>query len=138
MKAIEQAETGYPLIDASIRALKTHYFLHNRWRMVLASFMTKVLGLDWRWGEAFMARYLVDHDEMVNVGNWQWCAGIGADPRPFRLFNPIRQAKAHDPDGTFIKTFIPELRSLSCEILHDPLNHKIPGYPPPSLIITNK
>ncbi len=122
--------TGYPIVDAGIRQLKKEKWLHNRMRMILASFLTKVLLVDWRIGEAFFKEHLLDYDEVVNVGNWQWSASVGADPKPFRLFNPILQAKRYDPDCEYIKRYLPEISHLPCSILTDPLNHQLPYHKP--------
>jgi deoxyribodipyrimidine photo-lyase len=101
------AETGYDLVDAGIRELVETGFMHNRVRMVVASFLTKHLLCDWRWGEQFFAQYLLDYELASNVGNWQWCAGIGVDAAPyFRIFNPIEQQKKYDPEGVYVKRWL--------------------------------
>ena len=98
-----RAETGYPLVDAGVRELVETGFMHNRVRMVAASFLTKHLLCDWRWGERFFARHLYDFELASNVGGWQWCAGIGADAAPyFRIFNPAEQQKKFDPQGSYV------------------------------------
>jgi deoxyribodipyrimidine photo-lyase len=99
-------------------------------RMILASFLTKDLLVDWRIGEQFFKKYLIDYDEVVNIGNWQWCASVGPDPRPFRMFNPILQAKKYDPQARYIKKYLPELKNYPPEELHDPLKHKLRYHPP--------
>lgn len=124
------AKTGYPIIDAAIRQLKEEGWLHNRARMIVASFLTKDLLSDWRIGEKFFMEYLLDYDEVVNVGNWQWSASVGPDPRPLRIFNPILQAKKFDPYAFYIKKYLPELKNLPPEVLHDPLNHNLPYHSP--------
>lgn len=102
--------TGYPLVDAGMRQLNATGFMHNRLRMVTASFLTKHLLLDWRLGEAYFAQKLIDYDLASNNGGWQWAAGCGVDAAPyFRIFNPTLQTKKFDPDQTFIKKWIPEL-----------------------------
>lgn len=102
-------ETGYPLVDAGMRELNSTGFMHNRVRMVCASFLTKHLLIDWRWGERYFARRLLDFDLSANVGNWQWAAGCGADAQPyFRIFNPLLQAKKFDPNHKYILTYCPE------------------------------
>ncbi|MCS7049957.1 MAG: deoxyribodipyrimidine photo-lyase, partial [Verrucomicrobiae bacterium] len=101
------AETGYDLVDAGIRELVSTGFMHNRVRMVVASFLTKHLLCDWRWGEHFFAQYLLDFEQASNVGSWQWCAGIGADAAPyFRIFNPTEQQKKFDPDGNYVRHWL--------------------------------
>jgi len=98
-----RAETGYPLVDAGVRELIETGFMHNRVRMVAASFLTKHLLCDWRWGERFFARHLYDFELASNVGGWQWCAGVGADAAPyFRIFNPAEQQKKFDPKGEYV------------------------------------
>jgi deoxyribodipyrimidine photo-lyase len=101
--------TGYPLVDAGMRELNATGHMHNRVRMVVASFLTKHLLIDWRWGEAYFAEKLLDFEMASNNGNWQWCAGTGADAQPyFRIFNPIAQQQKFDPDFVYIKKWIPE------------------------------
>ncbi|MEO6133272.1 MAG: deoxyribodipyrimidine photo-lyase [Saprospiraceae bacterium] len=100
-------ETGYPLVDAGMRELNETGFMHNRVRMVIASFLTKHLLIDWRWGEAYFADKLLDYELSSNNGNWQWAAGCGCDAAPyFRIFNPYEQAKKFDPDAKYIKNWI--------------------------------
>ena len=108
-KRFENAETGYPLVDAAIRQLYETNWMHNRLRMVVASFLTKNLGYDWRIGEKWFQKYLIDYDEAVNIGNWQWSASVGADPKPVRIFNPLLQSERFDSDAKFIKKYIKEL-----------------------------
>lgn len=93
IEAFFEGKNGYPIVDAGIRQLEEEGWIHNRMRMILASFLTKDLIVDWRIGEEFFKKNLIDYDEVVNIGNWQWCASVGADPRPFRMLNPILQAK---------------------------------------------
>ncbi len=105
--------TGYPLVDAGMRELNQTGLMHNRVRMVVASFLTKHLLIDWRWGEAYFANTLLDFDLSANNGNWQWAAGCGCDAAPyFRIFNPTEQAKKFDPQQLYIKKWIPELNDL--------------------------
>lgn len=105
-----QGRTGYPLVDAGMRELNATGFMHNRIRMVAASFLTKHLLIDWRWGEAYFAKKLLDFDLAANNGGWQWAAGTGCDAAPyFRVFNPALQAAKFDPDSTYLKQWIPEL-----------------------------
>jgi len=129
-KAFVEGRTGYPIVDAGIRQLLSEGFMHNRARMIVASFLTKDLFIDWRLGEAFFREYLIDYDEVVNTGNWQWVASVGADPKPFRMFNPILQAKKFDPEARYIKNYLPELKDLPPYMLHNPLRYKLP-YPQP-------
>ncbi|WP_341273580.1 FAD-binding domain-containing protein [Olivibacter jilunii] len=105
-----QGKTGYPLVDAGMRQLNETGFMHNRVRMVVASFLCKHLLIDWRWGEAYFARKLQDYEQSSNVGNWQWAAGSGNDAAPyFRVFNPEIQLKKFDPKLVYAKRWIPEL-----------------------------
>lgn len=102
-------QTGFPLVDAGMRELNTTGFMHNRVRMLTASFLTKHLLLDWRWGEAYFAQKLLDYDLSANNGGWQWSAGTGTDAQPyFRVFNPITQAQKFDPEGHYIRHWVPE------------------------------
>ena len=106
--------TGYPLVDAGMRELNTTGFMHNRVRMVVASFLAKHLLVDWRWGEAYFAEKLLDFDLAANNGGWQWAAGSGCDAAPyFRVFNPTLQAKKFDPDGSYIRRWVPEWEGLN-------------------------
>jgi deoxyribodipyrimidine photo-lyase len=127
--------TGFPVVDAGMRELNATGFMHNRVRMIVASFLIKDLHVDWRLGERYFAQNLVDYDRTVNNGNWQWCASTGCDAQPyFRIFNPWLQQRRYDPDCTYIKTWIPELREIAPALLHSPdkLNNvAIPGYPAP-------
>jgi deoxyribodipyrimidine photo-lyase len=104
--------TGYPFVDAGMRELAATGFMHNRVRMNVASFLTKHLLLPWQWGERFFAEKLLDYDSSANTGNWQWAAGCGTDAAPyFRIFNPASQAKKFDPDGIYIRKWIPEIET---------------------------
>lgn len=112
-------KTGFPIIDAGMRELNETGFMHNRVRMIVASFLTKDLHIDWRWGEEYFASKLIDYDSSVNVGNWQWAASTGCDAQPwFRIFNPWLQQKKFDPDCVYIKKWIPELEPISSKIIH--------------------
>jgi deoxyribodipyrimidine photo-lyase len=105
-----EGRTGYPIVDAGLRELNTTGFMHNRVRMIAASFLVKHLAIDWRWGEAYFARKLLDFELASNNGNWQWVAGTGCDAAPyFRVFNPQIQQKKFDRDGEYVKRWIPEL-----------------------------
>lgn len=108
-----EGKTGYPLVDAGMRELNETGFMHNRVRMVTASFLAKHLLIDWRWGEAYFAEKLLDYDLAANNGNWQWAAGCGCDAAPyFRIFNPTLQTKRFDPDLKYIKKWVPELETM--------------------------
>ena len=109
-----EGKTGYPLVDAGMHELNKTGFMHNRVRMVTASFLTKHLLIDWRWGEAYFAEKLLDYDLAANNGGWQWAAGSGNDAAPyFRIFNPMAQAEKFDSKGEYIKKWVPELNSLN-------------------------
>jgi deoxyribodipyrimidine photo-lyase len=106
-----KGETGYPLVDAGMRELNETGFMHNRVRMVVASFLCKHLLIDWRWGEAYFAEKLLDYDLSANNGNWQWAAGCGCDAAPyFRIFNPTAQTKKFDPEFKYIKKWIKDYK----------------------------
>ncbi|SCX91277.1 cryptochrome/photolyase family protein [Flavobacterium caeni] len=106
-------QTGYPIVDAGMRELNATGFMHNRVRMVVASFLCKHLLIDWRWGEAYFAEKLLDYEQSSNIGNWQWAAGSGVDAAPyFRIFNPTEQAKKFDKDLQYIRHWVPELETL--------------------------
>ena len=108
-----QGRTGYPLVDAGMRQLNTEHWMHNRVRMVVASFLTKHLLIDWRWGDAYFARKLLDYDLASNNGGWQWAAGSGADAAPyFRVFNPLLQLQKFDPQMAYVKKYVPEYNQL--------------------------
>ena len=109
-----KGETGYPIVDAGMRELNTTGFMHNRVRMIVASFLTKHLLIDWRWGEAYFAQKLLDFDLSANNGGWQWAAGSGCDAAPyFRIFNPYLQTTRFDKDLTYINKWVPELNEFS-------------------------
>jgi deoxyribodipyrimidine photo-lyase len=113
--------TGYPIVDAAMRELEATGFMHNRLRMVAASFLVKDLLCDWRWGERHFARKLLDYDLASNNGNWQWVASTGCDAQPwFRIFNPVAQSERFDPEGVYIRRFVPELRALDRDVIHAP------------------
>jgi deoxyribodipyrimidine photo-lyase len=114
--------TGYPLVDAGMRQLRREGWMHNRARMVVGSFLTKDLGIDWRWGERWFMRMLIDGDEANNNGNWQWIASVGTDPAPAfrRIYNPARQMETHDPDGRYVRRYVPELAAVPDEYLREP------------------
>ncbi len=113
--------TGYPIVDAAMKQLIQTGWMHNRLRMIVAAFLTKLLLIDWRKGERFFMQHLIDGDYASNNGGWQWAASTGADAVPyFRIFNPTRQSERFDPEGKFIKKFLPELSSLDKKSIHDP------------------
>jgi deoxyribodipyrimidine photo-lyase len=121
IEAWQQGRTGYPLVDAGMRQLATTGWMHNRVRMVAASFLVKDLLVDWRIGERWFRRLLVDGDITQNAGNWQWVAGTGPDAAPyFRVFNPVLQSRKFDPEGIYITTFVPELAALPPRWVHSP------------------
>ncbi|MEM0379487.1 MAG: deoxyribodipyrimidine photo-lyase [Nanopusillaceae archaeon] len=128
IKSFFEGKTGYPIVDAGIKQLKQEGWIHNRVRLILANFLVKDLLVDWRIGEKFFRKYLIDYDEVLNVGNWQWCASVGIDPLPLRLFNPIVQAKKYDPYCKYIKKYLGELKEIDCKALHNPIQYKIGNY----------
>ena len=116
-----EGRTGYPLVDAAMRQINQTGYMHNRLRMVTASFLTKDLGIDWRWGERYFAIHLLDYDLAANTGGWQWAASTGCDAQPyFRIFNPISQSEKFDAQGKFIRRYVPELAFLPDRALHAP------------------
>lgn len=132
-----EAKTGVPIVDAGVNELLQTGTMHNRIRMVCASFFTKDLLLPWQWGEAFFAKHLLDYDAASNILSWQWSAGTGIDPQPyFRIFNPYLQSKKFDKDAHYIKMFCPVLNDVEAKLLHneDALFTNItPNYPKPIL-----
>jgi deoxyribodipyrimidine photo-lyase len=116
-----EGRTGYPLVDAAMHQINQTGYMHNRLRMVVASFLTKDLGLDWRWGERYFALHLNDFDLAANNGGWQWAASSGCDAQPyFRIFNPVAQSEKFDPDGRFIRRYLPQLAALPDKLIHAP------------------
>ncbi|HSV82919.1 MAG TPA: deoxyribodipyrimidine photo-lyase, partial [Ramlibacter sp.] len=116
-----EGRTGYPLVDAAMAQINRTGYMHNRLRMVAASFLCKDLGLDWRWGERYFAEQLNDYDLAANNGGWQWAASTGCDAQPwFRIFNPVSQGQRFDPDGDFILRYLPQLAGLPKAALHAP------------------
>lgn len=116
-----EARTGYPLVDAAMRQLNQTGYMHNRLRMVVASFLTKDLGIDWRLGERHFAVHLNDFDLAANNGGWQWAASTGCDAQPwFRIFNPVTQSTRFDPEGRFIRRYVPELARVPDKFIHAP------------------
>ncbi|GAA5905644.1 hypothetical protein JCM8208_005793 [Rhodotorula glutinis] len=121
LKAWKEGRTGFPIVDAAMRSLKEQGYMHNRCRMIVASFLSKDLLIDWREGEKFFMQSLIDGDLGSNNGGWQWSASTGCDPQPyFRIFNPASQSEKVDPDGEYIRHWVPELRKLKGKTIHDP------------------
>jgi deoxyribodipyrimidine photo-lyase len=115
------ARTGYPIVDAAMRQINQTGYMHNRLRMVVASFLTKDLLIDWRWGERYFAEHLIDFDLAANNGGWQWAASTGCDAQPyFRIFNPVSQSERFDGEGRFIRRYLPELQRIPDRYLHAP------------------
>ena len=116
-----EGRTGYPLVDAAMLQLNKTGYMHNRLRMMSASFLIKDLGINWRRGERYFARQLNDYDLSANNGGWQWVASSGCDAQPyFRIFNPLSQSKKFDPDGKFIRRYLPQLAKLPDRYIHAP------------------
>jgi deoxyribodipyrimidine photo-lyase len=133
LDAWKEGRTGYPIIDAGMRQLAHEGFMHNRTRLLTASFLTKDLYIDWRLGAAHFADLLVDGDVANNSGNWQWVAGTGVDTRPNRVFNPIAQARRFDPSGDYVRRYVAELAGVKGDAVHEPwkLARMPRGYPQP-------
>ncbi|MCH2185828.1 deoxyribodipyrimidine photo-lyase [Myxococcota bacterium] len=132
--AWSHGQTGYPIVDAGMRQLRETGWMHNRVRMIVASFLTKDLLIDWRKGERLFMDLLVDGDPASNSGGWQWCASTGSEAQPFfRIFNPVAQGRAHDPKGVYVKKWVPELRDLAVCDIHAPWERGVrpENYPPP-------
>ncbi len=127
--------TGYPIVDAGMRQLRAEGWMHNRIRMIVASFLVKDLHLDWTWGASHFMEHLVDGDLASNQHGWQWVAGTGTDASPyFRIFNPISQAKKFDPEGDYVRRYVPELAGLDAKHIHEPWTAGLespPDYPAP-------
>ncbi len=116
-----EGRTGYPLVDAAMAQINQTGWMHNRLRMVSSAFLVKDLGLDWRRGEAYFAEHLIDYDLASNNGGWQWIASTGCDAQPwFRIFNPVTQSRKFDPEGKFIRRYVPALAGLSDDLIHAP------------------
>ncbi len=117
----QAGQTGYPIVDAAMRQLAREAWMHNRARMIVASFLTKSLLIDWRWGERHFMQQLVDGDPAANNGGWQWAAGTGTDPQPyFRIFNPVSQGRKFDPRGAYVRAYVPELARVPDRFIHAP------------------
>lgn len=135
-----EGKTGYPIVDAAMRQLNETGWMHNRCRMIVASFLTKDLVIDWRWGEKYFMQKLYDGDLSANNGGWQWSASSGMDPKPLRIFNPASQAAKFDQDGEYIRQWLPEISSMETEYL---VTGKIPdleraNYDYPQPIVDHK
>lgn len=130
----QKGETGYPIIDAAMRELWETGYMHNRCRMIVGSFLVKNMLIHWHEGEQWFWDTLIDADLANNSASWQWIAGSGADASPyFRIFNPTLQSKRFDPDGDYIKKWVPELRNVSSKQIHEPWLHDVKGYSAPIL-----
>ena len=128
IEAWREGRTGYPVVDAAMRQLRATGWMHNRARMIVASFLTKHLGVDWRVGEAHFMEHLVDGDPASNNGGWQWAASTGTDAQPwFRIFNPTLQGRRHDPDGDYVRRWVPELADVPGEHVHEPSGGAYPA-----------
>jgi deoxyribodipyrimidine photo-lyase len=126
--------TGFPIVDAGMRQLRAQGWMHNRVRMIVASFLVKDLHIEWQHGARHFMRHLVDGDLASNQHNWQWTAGTGTDAAPyFRVFNPVTQGRTFDPDGDYVRRWVPELREVTGRAVHEPwtLPEQPPGYPEP-------
>jgi deoxyribodipyrimidine photo-lyase len=139
LQAWKDGKTGYPIVDAGMRQLRREAYMHNRVRMIVASFLTKDLLVDWRAGYHWFRRKLADHDTANNNGGWQWAASTGTDAQPyFRIFNPMTQGERYDPDAEYVHEFVPELRGVPADVVHswherDPAERErhAPDYPAP-------
>ena len=136
LEAWQAGRTGIPIVDAGMCQLAAEGFMHNRARMITASFLTRNLGLDWRHGYHHFAALLADADVANNAGNWQWVAGTGNNTRPNRIMNPLRQARRFDPSGAYVRRYVPELSALDQPHIHTPWHlpaatHRQLGYPAP-------
>lgn len=140
-EAWKHGRTGVPIVDAGMRQLKEIGWMHNRARMIVASFLVKDLLIDWRWGERYFMEQLLDGDQAANNGGWQWTAGTGTDAAPyFRIFNPVLQSAKFDPNGEYIRRWVPELRDLDSKDIHAPWEKgiKIKGYPERPIVERSK
>jgi deoxyribodipyrimidine photo-lyase len=133
-----EGRTGFPIVDAAMRQLNHIGYMHNRCRMIVASFLSKDLLIDWRKGERYFMEHLIDGDFASNNGGWGFSASVGVDPQPyFRIFNPLLQSEKFDPRGEYIRKWVPELKNLSDKEIHEPYGRgagakaKKSGYPEP-------
>jgi len=139
LEAWKAGETGYPIVDAGMRQLRAEGWMHNRVRMLVASFLTKDLLTDWRAGYDWFRRLLADHDTANDVGGWQWAGSTGTDAQPyFRVFNPMKQGREYDPDGEYVREYVSELGEASADEIHgwhdlEPAEREriAPAYPAP-------
>ncbi|MFB6163491.1 MAG: deoxyribodipyrimidine photo-lyase [Halococcoides sp.] len=139
LAAWKAGETGYPIVDAGMRQLRDEAYMHNRVRMIVAAFLTKDLLIDWREGYRWFREHLLDHDTANDSGGWQWAASTGTDAQPyFRIFNPTSQCEQYDPDGEYVREYVPELRDVATETIHEwpdldqgTRDRVAPGYPDP-------
>lgn len=131
LAAWRAGRTGVPVVDAGMRQLLDEGWMPNRARLITASFLCRRLGIDWRAGARHYMELLVDGDLANNHGNWQWVAGTGTDPQPGRVLNPLRQARRFDPDGVYVRRYVPELADTDRRSVHHPWRSGTPGYPPP-------
>jgi deoxyribodipyrimidine photo-lyase len=135
-KLWQQGQTGFPIVDAGMRQLLQEGWMHNRVRMIVASFLTKLCLIDWRLGEAHFMAHLLDGDLASNNGGWQWSSATGCDAAPyFRIFNPTTQSKNFDPDGTYIRKYVPELQAVNAKDIHEPKvnDRALNNYPQPCI-----
>jgi deoxyribodipyrimidine photo-lyase len=134
-----KGETGFPIVDAGMRQLNQTGLMHNRVRMIVASFLVKDLLISWKWGERYFAKRLIDYDPAVNNGSWQWAASTGTDAQPyFRIFNPWRQQKKFDPNCEYIQKWIPELKNLEPKTIHNLVKHRPVDIVYPKPIVDHK
>lgn len=133
-----EGRTGYPIVDAAMRQLNHSGYMHNRCRMIVASFLSKHLLLDWRMGEKYFMEHLIDGDFCSNNGGWGFSSSTGVDPQPyFRIFNPLLQSEKFDEDGEYIRTWVPELKNIQGKAVHEPYERGVGakaqknGYPRP-------
>ncbi len=127
LAAWQEGRTGYPVVDAGMRQLAAEGWMHNRARMVTASFLTKHLYIDWRHGARFFLHHLADGDLANNFAQWQWTAGTGTDSRPNRMFNPVIQGERYDPDGAYVRRWVPELAAVKGKAVHQPRMDQVAG-----------
>jgi deoxyribodipyrimidine photo-lyase len=140
-EAWKAGRTGVPIVDAAMRQLQEIGWIHNRARMIAASYLVKDLLIDWRWGEAWFMENLLDGDLAANNGGWQWTAGTGTDAAPyFRIFNPVLQSARFDPHGDYIRRWVPELRNIDAKDIHAPWEKgiQVKGYPPRPIVERDK
>ena len=121
----KEGHTGFPIVDAAMRQLAEEGWIHNRLRMIAASFLVKDLLIDWRIGERFFSEMLIDYDPASNIGGWQWVSSVGTDAVPyFRIFNPTTQSRKFDPEGEYIRKYVRELEAIPKEYIHEPYRYR--------------